>query len=66
MSSVKNAAAGDMVIEYCGEVVRPSVADARERRLYNTLVGAGTYVFRMTDVSHPHTQRSNSSIACIA
>ena len=39
--------AGDMVIEYQGEVVRASVADCRERRLYDTLVGAGTYVFTL-------------------
>lgn len=38
---------GDMVIEYVGELVRPSVADMREHRLYNNLVGAGTYVFRL-------------------
>jgi hypothetical protein len=37
---------GDIVIEYVGELIRPSVADARERRLYNDLVGCGTYVFR--------------------
>lgn len=36
-----------MVIEYVGELVRPSVAEMREMRLYDTLVGAGTYVFRL-------------------
>jgi len=36
-----------MVIEYVGELVRPAVADARERRCYDSLVGAGTYVFRL-------------------
>ena len=36
-----------MVIEYVGELVRPSVADLRERRQYDALVGAGTYVFRL-------------------
>eukprot|EP00955_Chlamydomonas_euryale_P116789 366439-Chlamydomonas_euryale.AAC.2 len=35
-----------MVIEYVGELIRPSLADVRERRLYNDLVGCGTYVFR--------------------
>ena len=41
--------AGDMVIEYCGELVRPVVAELRERRCYDALVGAGTYVFRRDD-----------------
>ncbi|KAL8200017.1 hypothetical protein R6Q57_011356 [Mikania cordata] len=41
--------AGDMVIEYTGEVVRPSIADRRERLIYNSLVGAGTYMFRIDD-----------------
>ena len=43
--------AGDMVIEYAGELVRPSVAELRERTCYDALVGAGTYVFRMDDSS---------------
>ena len=42
-------AAGDMVIEYCGELVRPALAEHRERTIYDALVGAGTYVFRMDD-----------------
>lgn len=41
--------AGDMVIEYTGELVRPSIADRRERLIYNSLVGAGTYMFRIDD-----------------
>ncbi|KAL2934052.1 Histone-lysine N-methyltransferase ATX2 [Bienertia sinuspersici] len=41
--------AGDMVIEYTGEVVRPPVADRREHLIYNSLVGAGTYMFRIND-----------------
>ena len=45
--STKKLKAGDMVIEYVGELVRPSVADMRERKMYNKLVGAGTYVFRL-------------------
>lgn len=43
--------AGDMVIEYAGELVRPSVAELRERTCYDALVGAGTYVFRMDDTA---------------
>lgn len=35
------------MIEYQGEVVRATVADCRERRLYDRLVGAGTYVFTL-------------------
>ncbi|XP_022150376.1 histone-lysine N-methyltransferase ATX2 isoform X2 [Momordica charantia] len=41
--------AGDMVIEYSGEIVRPPIADRRERFIYNLLVGAGTYMFRIDD-----------------
>ncbi|XP_074264191.1 histone-lysine N-methyltransferase ATX2-like [Silene latifolia] len=41
--------AGDMVIEYTGEIVRPLVADRREHFIYNSLVGAGTYMFRIDD-----------------
>lgn len=38
-----------MVIEYAGSLVRPTVADVREQRVYNDLVGAGTYVFRLNE-----------------
>lgn len=38
-----------MLIEYMGELVRRPVADARERRIYDCLVGAGTYVFGLSD-----------------
>ncbi|XP_047321506.1 histone-lysine N-methyltransferase ATX2-like [Impatiens glandulifera] len=41
--------AGDMVIEYTGELVRPCIADRREHLTYNLLVGAGTYMFRVDD-----------------
>ncbi|XP_010510176.1 PREDICTED: histone-lysine N-methyltransferase ATX1-like [Camelina sativa] len=41
--------AGDMMIEYTGELVRPSIADKRERLIYNSMVGAGTYMFRIDD-----------------
>ena len=38
-------APGDLLIEYMGELLRRSVADTRERAAYDSLVGAGTYVF---------------------
>ncbi|KAL1210181.1 histone H3-lysine(4) N-trimethyltransferase ATX1 [Cardamine amara subsp. amara] len=41
--------AGDMVIEYTGELVRPPIADKREQLIYNSMVGAGTYMFRIDD-----------------
>ncbi|KAL9140489.1 hypothetical protein ABFS82_14G040500 [Erythranthe guttata] len=41
--------AGDMVIEYTGELIRATVADRREHKIYNSLVGAGTYMFRIDD-----------------
>lgn len=41
--------ANDMIIEYAGEVVRPIVADLREARCDESLVGAGTYMFRVDD-----------------
>ncbi|KAG8375981.1 hypothetical protein BUALT_Bualt09G0015600 [Buddleja alternifolia] len=41
--------AGDMVIEYTGELIRAPVADRREHLIYNSLVGAGTYMFRIDD-----------------
>eukprot|EP01018_Ginkgo_biloba_P036073 Gb_27375 [translate_table: standard] len=41
--------AGDMVIEYTGEIVRPIIADIREHFIYNSLVGAGTYMFRIDE-----------------
>ncbi|XWS35269.1 hypothetical protein CRYUN_Cryun21dG0111600 [Craigia yunnanensis] len=39
--------AGDMVIEYTGQLVRHSIADRREHFIYNSLVGAGTYMFQI-------------------
>jgi hypothetical protein len=38
-----------MLTEYVGELVRPPVADARERKVYNMMVGAGTYVFALNE-----------------
>jgi SET domain-containing protein len=43
------ASASDMLVEYMGELLRRPVADARERRTYDRLVGAGTYVFGLSD-----------------
>jgi SET domain-containing protein len=42
---LRNAA----LIEYIGEVVRPTTANARERRVYDSLVGAGTYMFALDE-----------------
>ena len=39
----------EMVIEYVGELVRPSLAEVRETKMYDELVGSGTYVFRLND-----------------
>ena len=50
-------AKGDMITEYCGDLVRPSVADLLERRQYDTLVGAGTYIFRLSDDAHVDATR---------
>ncbi len=36
---------GEMIIEYVGELVRPTFAEIREAKVYDELVGAGTYVF---------------------
>ncbi|KAF5842505.1 hypothetical protein DUNSADRAFT_6749 [Dunaliella salina] len=30
-----------------GDLIRPEIADVRERLTYNRLVGAGTYIFRL-------------------
>ena len=43
--------AEDFVIEYIGEVVRSVVADQREASLYDSTVGAGTYIFSLDDHS---------------
>jgi len=38
-----------------GDLIRPEIADARERLTYNRLVGAGTYIFRWEWRTHTHT-----------
>ena len=38
--------AGDMVVEYAGWLLRPSAADALERRHYDSVVGAGAFCGR--------------------
>ena len=55
-------AAGDMVVEYCGDLVRPTVADVRERRQYDTLVGAGTYIFRLSQDAHVDATRRGEPV----
>ena len=41
--------AGEILIEYCGEKIRHTVADVRERSVYNEMVGVGTYIFRLDE-----------------
>ncbi|KAG2442275.1 hypothetical protein HXX76_002362 [Chlamydomonas incerta] len=43
---------GDMLIEYAGELIRPVVSDVREKRMYNDLVGCGTYIFSLNGQQH--------------
>lgn len=52
--------AGDMVIEYVGELIRPSVADVRERTLYNRMVGCGTYIFGLSESACVDATRSGN------
>ncbi|KAK4489122.1 hypothetical protein RD792_004916 [Penstemon davidsonii] len=52
--------AGDMVIEYTGELIRRTVADRREHLIYNKLVGAGTYMFGINDEYVIDATRSGS------
>ena len=44
-------AVGDMVLEYAGQVVRPSVAELRESRLYDVLVSPLEH-FDLNGVTH--------------
>lgn len=46
-----------------GEVVRPIVSDERERWLYNSLVGCGTYIFALSDDAHVDATVSLKSAA---
>ena len=57
-------APGDLLIEYMGELVRRSVADTRERRAYDTMVGAGTYVFGLSADACVDATRAGA-LACI-
>lgn len=41
-----------MLIEYAGELIRPVVSDVREKRMYNDLVGCGTYIFSLNGQQH--------------
>ena len=55
-----------MLIEYAGELVRRSVADARERRCYDKLVGAGTYVFGLNEeLCVDATQAGDNQCICL-
>jgi hypothetical protein len=54
---------GDMLIEYVGELIRPSVSDARERRMYDKLVGSGTYIFTLNDMQHIDATRAGTWMA---
>ncbi|EFJ42811.1 histone H3 methyltransferase/Trithorax [Volvox carteri f. nagariensis] len=51
---------GDMLIEYAGELIRPSVSDVREKRMYNKLVGCGTYIFTLNDDQHIDATRAGN------
>lgn len=54
---------GEMIIEYSGETIRQSLADVRERNMYDQVVGAGTYIFKLDDDSCiDATQRGTSLI----
>lgn len=39
---------GDLVVEYVGGIARSVICDLRESRDYKSLVGAGTYLFKVT------------------
>ncbi|GFR40744.1 hypothetical protein Agub_g1354 [Astrephomene gubernaculifera] len=51
---------GDMLIEYAGELIRPSVSDVREKRLYDKLVGCGTYIFNLNEEQHIDATRAGN------
>ena len=51
---------GELIIEYIGEAVRPTVADNREKGLYATMVGAGTYIFKLNDSTCVDATRSGN------
>jgi hypothetical protein len=43
-----------------GELIRPRVSDERERRLYDKIVGAGTYIFALSDSFHVDATRAGN------
>ncbi|GLI69245.1 hypothetical protein VaNZ11_013821 [Volvox africanus] len=51
---------GDMLIEYVGELIRPSVSDVREKRVYDKLVGCGTYIFTLNEEQHIDATRAGN------
>ena len=46
-------AVGDMVLEYAGQIVRPIIAELRESRLYDVLVGPPPPLFPLHTASVP-------------
>ncbi|KXZ51594.1 hypothetical protein GPECTOR_12g558 [Gonium pectorale] len=51
---------GDMMIEYAGELIRPIVSDVREKRVYDKLVGCGTYIFNLNEQQHIDATRAGN------
>ncbi|GIL51716.1 hypothetical protein Vafri_7651 [Volvox africanus] len=51
---------GDMLIEYVGELIRPAVSDVREKRVYDKLVGCGTYIFTLNEEQHIDATRAGN------
>lgn len=60
MFAIQGHSMHDMVIEYAGQLVRPSVSDMREKKLYNGMVGAGTYIFSLNSTFHVDATRTGN------